>query len=125
MQIQNNVPIIIIKEQLETTKILGIYFNENLKHTNQINWHTTLEKMKNRNNNSSCRILSLYDKTILINICILSKAPYLSNIFPLDAEITNKIHNEIFKYLWNNKSLSQENNKRENYKSLLQEKQNT
>lgn len=125
MQIPNNVPIIIIKEQLETTKILGIYFNENLKHANQINWHTTLEKMKNRNNNSSCRILSLYDKTILINICILSKAPYLSNIFPLDAEITNKIHNEIFKYLWNNKSLSQENNKRENYKSLLQEKQNT
>lgn len=125
MQIQNNVPIIIIKEQLETTKILGIYFNENLKHANQINWHTTLEKMKNRNNNSSCRILSLYDKTILINTCILSKAPYLSNIFPLDAEITNKIHNEIFKYLWNNKSLSQENNKRENYKSLLQEKQNT
>lgn len=125
MQIPNNVPIIIIKEQLETTKILGIYFNENLKHANQINWHTTLEKMKNRNNNSSCRILSLYDKTILINTCILSKAPYLSNIFPLDAEITNKIHNEIFKYLWNNKSLSQENNKRENYKSLLQEKQNT
>ena len=125
MQIPNNVPIIIIKEQLETTKFLGIYFNENLKHANQINWHTTLEKMKNRNNNSSCRILSLYDKTILINICILSKAPYLSNIFPLDAEITNKIHNEIFKYLWNNKSLSQENNKRENYKSLLQEKQNT
>lgn len=125
MQIQNNVPIIIIKEQLETTKILGIYFNENLKHANQINWHTTLEKMKNRNNNSSCRILSLYDKTILINTCILSKAPYLSNIFPLDAEITNKIHNEIFKYLWNNKSLLQENNKRENCKSLLQEKQNT
>lgn len=125
MQIQNNVPIIIIKEQLETTKILGIYFNENLKHANQINWHTTLEKMKNRNNNSSCRILSLYDKTILINTLILSKTPYLSNIFPLDAEITNKIHNEIFKYLWNNKSLSQKNNKRENYKSLLQEKQNT
>ena len=125
MQIPNNVPIIIIKEQLETTKILGIYFNENLKHANQINWHTTLEKMKNRNNNSSCRILSLYDKTILINTLILSKTPYLSNIFPLDAEITNKIHNEIFKYLWNNKSLSQENNKRENCKSLLQEKQNT
>ena len=125
MQIPNSVPIIIIKEQLETTKILGIYFNENLKHANQINWHTTLEKMKNRNNNSSCRILSLYDKTILINTLILSKTPYLSNIFPLDAEITNKIHNEIFKYLWNNKSLLQENNKRENCKSLLQEKQNT
>lgn len=125
MQIPNNVPIIIIKEQLETTKFLGIYFNENLKHANQINWHTTLEKMTNRNNNSSCRILSLYDKTILINTLILSKTPYLSNIFPLDAEITNKIHNEIFKYLWNNKSLLQENNKRENCKSLLQEKQNT
>ena len=81
--------------------------------------------MKNRNNNSSCRILSLYDKTILINTLILSKTPYLSNIFPLDAEITNKIHNEIFKYLWNNKSLLQENNKRENCKSLLHEKQNT
>ena len=38
-------PKIIIKQQLQTIKILGRYFNENLKLSNQINLEITLEKM--------------------------------------------------------------------------------
>ena len=38
-------PKITIKQQLQTIKILGRYFNENLKLSNQINLEITLEKM--------------------------------------------------------------------------------
>ena len=44
--IKNITPKITINEQLQTTKILGIYFNKNLKNANQINWDNTLEKME-------------------------------------------------------------------------------
>ena len=60
--------------------------------------------MENHIRKLSSRILSLYGKTKIINTLILSKTSYLSNIFPIDAETTNKIHEKIFKYLWNNKS---------------------
>ena len=50
------------------------------------------------------RILSLYGKTVLINTLILSKTSYLSNVFPIDAEITHKIHNKRITYLWKNKT---------------------
>ena len=62
-----------------------------------------MEKMEKHINTLSSRILSLYSKTILINTLILPKTSYLSNVFPMDAEIAHKIHNKISKYLWNNK----------------------
>ena len=43
-QIKNNTPKITIKEKFKTIKILGIYFNENLKYANEMNWETTLKK---------------------------------------------------------------------------------
>ena len=45
-QIQETTPSVTVKEQFETTKILGIYFNEDLKNASQINWHNTIEKME-------------------------------------------------------------------------------
>ena len=45
-QIQNKTPKITINEQLQTTKILGIYFNESIKQANQINWDNTPEKWR-------------------------------------------------------------------------------
>ena len=97
-------PKITIKQQLHTIKILGRYFNENLKLSNQINLEIILEKMQNHIKKLSSRILSLYGKTILINTLILSKTSYLSNVFPLDTDTVHKIQNKRFKYLWNNKT---------------------
>ena len=85
-QIQEITPPITVKEQFETTKIQGIYFNEDLKNATQINWDYIIEKMEKHINVLSPRTLSLYGKTILINTLILSKASHLSNIFPINAE---------------------------------------
>ena len=103
-QLQKITPKITIKKQFETIKILGIYFNENLKNVSQINWDNILEKMEKQINKLSPRILSLYGKRILINTLILSKASYLSNVFPMNTETAHKINNKTFKYLRNHKA---------------------
>ena len=51
-----------------------------------------LENMEKHINKPSPRVLSLYGRVILLNTLITSKTSYLSNIFPLDAIITYKIH---------------------------------
>ena len=52
----------------------------------------------------STRQLSLYGKSILINTLILAKTTFLSNVFPIPENITQKIHTNIFQYLWQNKT---------------------
>ena len=103
-QIQEITPPITVKEQFETTKILGIYFSEDLKNASHVNWDNVIEKMEKHINILSPRTLSLYGKTIIINTLILSKASHLSNVFPINSDKTNKIDNKIFKYLWSNKT---------------------
>ena len=48
--------------------------------------------MENDINKLSSRILSLNGKVIIKNTLILSKTPYLSNVFPIGTETTSKIH---------------------------------
>ena len=70
-QIQKITPPITIKEQFQTTKILGIYFKKNLKNISLTNWDNIIEKMEKHINILSPRTLSLYRKTILINTLML------------------------------------------------------
>ena len=93
---------ITVKEQYQTTKILGILFNEDLHNVNQMNWQNILEKMENHVKKLIPRLLSLNGKLIIMNTLILSKTSYLSNVFPIDAKTTSEIHKNLFKYLWNN-----------------------
>ena len=102
IHIKNNAPKITVKEQYETIKILGHTFNENLKYAYETDLEDVLEKMENHINKLSPRALSLYGKKILLNTLIMSKTLYLSNVFPLDAKTTLKIHKKIFRYLWHN-----------------------
>ena len=94
---------ITIKEKLETIKILGIYFNEDLHYANKINWGNILEKMEKHINKLSSRILSIYGKVIIINTLISSKTSFLSNVFPIDTKTTQQIYKKIFQYIWKNK----------------------
>ena len=77
---------ITIKEQYETTKILGILFNDDLHCSNQMNWQMLLEKMENHINKLSPRILYLYGKVIITNTFILSKTSYISNTLSIHAK---------------------------------------
>ena len=56
-------------------------FNEDLQYAKQINWENILQKMQNHINKLSPRVLSLYGGPVILDILILSKTSYLSNIF--------------------------------------------
>ena len=46
----------------------------------------------------------VYGKSIIIHTLILVKTTFLSNVFPIPEKITQKIHTNIFQYLWQNKT---------------------
>ena len=50
----------------------------------------------------SARQLSLYGKALLINTLILAKTTFLSNVLPIPETIIEKVHKNIFHYLWQN-----------------------
>ena len=93
-----------ILQQYQYIDILGISFSEDLKEKILFNWQNILTKMENHIRKMSTRQLSLYGKSILINTLILTKTTFLSNVFPIPENITQKIHTNIFQYLWQNKT---------------------
>ena len=60
--------------------------------------------MENHIRKMSTRQFSLYGKSILMNTLILTETTFLSNVFPIPENITQKIHSNIFQYLWQNKT---------------------
>ena len=93
-----------ILEQYQYIDILGIHFSEDLNDTILVNWQKTLTKMEKHIQKLMTRQLSLYGKSIIINTLILAKTTFLSNIFPIPEKIIQKIHTNIFQYLWQNKT---------------------
>ena len=91
-------------EQYQYIDILGIHFLEDLNDTILVNWQKTLTKMEKHIQKLMTRQLSLYGKSIIINTLILAKTTFLSNIFPIPEKIIQKIHTNIFQYLWQNKT---------------------
>ena len=93
-----------ILEQYQYIDILGIHFSEDLNDTILVNWQKTLTKMENHIQKLMTRQLLLYGKSIIINTLILAKTTFLSNVFPILEKIIQKIHTNIFQYLWQNKT---------------------
>ena len=91
-------------QQYQYIDILGISFSEDLKETILFNWQNILTKMENHIRKMATRQLSLYGKSVLRNTLILAKTTFLSNVFPIPENITQKIHTNIFQYLWQNKT---------------------
>lgn len=69
-----------MKHKNESSKILGICFNENMQYANNLNWEITVDKMEKHTNRLSRRILSLNGKAIIANTLILSKTPQAHSI---------------------------------------------
>ena len=60
--------------------------------------------MENHIQKLMTRQLLLYGKSIIINTLILAKTTFLSKVFPILEKIIQKIHTNIFQYLWQNKT---------------------
>ena len=82
-------------------KILGIYFTNDYEESVNKNWVTCIEKVESRIKMLSSRLLSLFQKAIIINVLILSKVWYICHVFPLGRNHAKQIEKHIFHYLWN------------------------
>ena len=81
--IQWHIPNISVKQQHQEIKILGITICESLKEAILTNWHEIVQKMQNHIKKLSLRQLSLFAKGKILNSLILTKATFLSNLFPI------------------------------------------
>ena len=105
LYLQQELPNIMIKEQHQIIKILGILFSDDLKEAKMINWQKVLEKIKNHNSKLSQRYLTFSGKATILNTLILAKTTFLSNIFPIPQNVLTKLHKYIFSYIWQNKNV--------------------
>ena len=87
-------------KSVDKTNILGIEYHGTYEETCKENW----EKVKNKISRLSVmleqRVLTLYQKGIIINFSILSKVWYLAHTFPLLKRDALAINSSIFKFLW-------------------------
>ena len=84
----------------EFVRILGVYFNNDYKHTKYFDIQACIRQMKECAKTQSQRNLSLKGKTIVINTLILSKLWLLANVFPIPKDLIPEINKIIFGYLW-------------------------
>ena len=81
-------------------KILDLFFTDNLKTTNTFNWNNCLRNIEKQTQQLSRRHLSLRGKAILLNILILSKVTFLSNVLPIPNLVQQELETQIFKHIW-------------------------
>ena len=95
-----------IKEQHQIIKILGILFSDDLKEAKMINWQKVLEKIKNHNSKLSQRYLTFSGKATILNTLILAKTTFLSNIFPIPQTYSQNYTNIFFPTFGKTKTLN-------------------
>ena len=81
-------------------KILDLFFTDNLKTINTFNWNNCLQNIEKQTQQLSRRHLSLRGKAILLNIIILSKVTFLSNVLPIPNLVQQQPETQIFKHIW-------------------------
>ena len=80
-------------------KILGIYFSNDLQKTSTYNRELCQSLPEKQLQQLSRRHLSLRGKAMLLNLLIISKVTFLSNIFPIPNTLQTQIETNIFKHL--------------------------
>ena len=85
------------KEHLNT---LGIYHSNSYGNCIDMNWSNIISKMKNHTNMLHSRRLTLHQRVIYANTCILSKMWYTAHIYPLTDRYYKEANTILFQYKW-------------------------
>ena len=80
--------------------VLGILVTNDYDEMVNENWDTVINKIRIRLDMLSTRLLSLYQKAIIVNSLILSKVWYMSHVFPLGRNKAKVIAQSVFRYMW-------------------------
>ena len=79
---------------------LGIIFSNDYTSAIEATWSNVLCKVKNTLSSFRCRMLTLYQKALIVNSLILSKAWFQVHVYPLPIRYSKLINKEIYFYIW-------------------------
>ena len=77
-----------------------MYHNNEYKSSLNMNWDTITGKIKKHSDILLSRRLTLYQRVIYANTCLLSKLWYVAHVYPLTGEHSKKVNTIIFQYIW-------------------------
>ena len=84
----------------EGLKVLGVYFFNTFKKTQDQNWTKVIKSVKEHANIMKQRALSFKGKVLILNTVILSKLWYLATVISMTPDHETQIKKIIFEYLW-------------------------
>ena len=93
-------PVNEFKIEQEYLYTLGIYHSNNYENCVDRNWNEVVDKMKKHCNMLHSRKLTLHQRVIYANACILSKMWYTSHIYPLTDKYSKEANTTLFNYIW-------------------------
>ena len=87
-------------KSVSKTNILGIEYHATYEETCKENWEKVKSKISRLSTMLEQRVLTIYQKSIVINFSILSKVWYLAHTFPLSKRDALAINSCVFRFLW-------------------------
>ena len=82
-------------------KCLGICYFNSWHDTINKNWQLIENKIEKCLRVMMIRQLTIFQKSILVNSCVVSKLIYVASVLPIPQNVAKSITQMIFKYLWN------------------------
>ena len=84
-------------------KALGLYFGNNRKECDKLNWETKFEKAKNLLKSWEKRNLSLLGKILIVKTLIIPQFTYIASSTVLNKQYVDQLEKEIYNYIWDGK----------------------
>ena len=92
-----------IKWTKNPVKALGIYFSNNTKDSEQINFEDKIKKLERQLHWWKARGLTLQGRILITKTIGLSKFSFLANILHIPKDIISKVNQLIYKFIWKGK----------------------
>ena len=93
-------PISWLKVETHSFLTLGVYHSNRYVSTIEQNWSSCINSIKIHRQMLSNRKLTLFQRVIYANSCMLSKIWYIAHIYPLSQYHAKEINKILFSYIW-------------------------
>ena len=89
---------------VECSKIMGIYFSNNIEHCTNINWNKCINKLRATLNDAKYRNLYFIGSALYSNVMALSKVWYQSSTLLMNTNQLTSINKCMFNFIWNGRA---------------------
>ena len=98
---RNQWPIVWLKVEQHYFFTLGVYHSNMYTLSVEKNYSVCIKSINTHRQMLNNRRLTLHQRVVYANSCMLSKIWYLSHIYPLTSNLAKEINKIIFGYVWN------------------------